>query len=45
LVDDELRVSSDIEALDPQLGGNVEAIDKGLMFHYIIRGHKVELNT
>jgi hypothetical protein len=44
LVDDELRISSDIEALDPQLGSNDEAIDKGLVFRYIVRGRNVELD-
>jgi hypothetical protein len=44
LVNDELRVSSNVEALDPQLGSNVEAVDKSLVFWYIVRDSEVELD-
>jgi hypothetical protein len=30
----------DVEVLDPQLGGNVEAVDKGLVFCYIVEAAK-----
>jgi hypothetical protein len=36
LVDDELRVTSDVEPLDPKLGGNVQAVDEVIIFRHIV---------
>jgi hypothetical protein len=36
LVDDELRVAMHIKLLDPELGGDAEAINKGLIFRHIV---------
>jgi hypothetical protein len=36
LVDNELRVATDVEPLDPDLGGDVQAIDESLIFRHIV---------
>jgi hypothetical protein len=38
LVDDELRVTTNVKPLDPELGGNAEVVDEGLVLHQIV-GH------
>jgi hypothetical protein len=36
LVNDEPRVASDIEPLDPKLSRDMETIDKGLILRYVV---------
>jgi hypothetical protein len=36
MVDDELRVTTDIKSLDPELDGDAHAIDEGLIFRHIV---------
>jgi hypothetical protein len=36
LVDDELRVTVNVEPLDPELSSDVQAIDEGLIFRHIV---------
>jgi hypothetical protein len=36
LVDDKLRVTTDVKPLNPELGSNVHAIDEGLILHHIV---------
>jgi hypothetical protein len=36
LVDHELRVTADVESLDPELGGDAQAIEEGLIFCYLM---------
>jgi hypothetical protein len=49
LVDDELRIVMDVKPLDPELGGDVQAVDEGLILHHIVScvemqsGHVEEL--
>jgi hypothetical protein len=36
LVDDKLRVTADVKPLDPELSGDVQAIDKCLVLYHIV---------
>ena len=42
LVDDELGVSSDVEALDAELDGDAEAAEEGLVLCHVVRHWKVQ---
>jgi hypothetical protein len=44
LVDDDLSVIPDVKPLDPELGGDAQAIDKGLELHHIIGHGEVQSN-
>ena len=44
MVDDELRIASNIEAPDPELDGNPQPIYKSLILCDIVRGHKMNTN-
>jgi hypothetical protein len=45
LIDDELRVSTDVKPLNPKFGGDVQAIDQGLVLHHIIGSAEVQSNN
>ena len=42
LVDDQLGVAPDVEALDAQLGGDTQAIDERLIFGHIVGGGEMD---
>jgi hypothetical protein len=42
LVDDELRVTAYVEALDTKLDGDVEATEKGLVLRHVVRRREVQ---
>jgi hypothetical protein len=42
LVDDELRVTSDIQTSDAQLDGDAQAINKHLILRHIVRSREVK---
>ena len=42
LVDDELRVTAYVEALDAKLDGNAEATEEGLVLRHIVRRREVQ---
>jgi hypothetical protein len=44
LVDDELRVIIDVKPLNPELGGDAQAVDKCLVFHHIVGHEEVQSN-
>jgi hypothetical protein len=44
LVYDELKVVMNVKSLNPELGGNAQAIDKCLVFHHTIGHVEVQLN-
>jgi hypothetical protein len=44
LVGDELRVAVDVKPLDPELSGNAQAVDEGLIFHHIVCRVEIQLN-
>jgi hypothetical protein len=44
LVDDELGVATDVKPLDPELDGDVEAVDKGLVPRHIVCGMEIQSN-
>jgi hypothetical protein len=36
LVDDDLRVTTNVKRLDPKLDSDAHAIDEGLIFHHVV---------
>ena len=42
LVDDELRVTAYVEALDAKLDGEAEATEEGLILRHIVRRREVQ---
>jgi hypothetical protein len=42
MVDYELRVSPDVEALDVDLDGDSEAAEEGLVLHHVVLGGEVQ---
>jgi hypothetical protein len=42
LIDHELRVSRDVEALDPGLDGDSEAAEEGLVLCHVVRGGEAQ---
>ena len=44
MVDDQLGVAPDVEALDAQLGGDTQAIDERLIFGHIVGGGEMDAN-
>jgi hypothetical protein len=42
LVDDELRVTASVEALDPQLDGDAQPVDQSLVLSHIVGRREVE---
>ena len=42
LVDDELRVTAHVEALDAELDDNAEATEEGLVLHHIVRHREMQ---
>jgi hypothetical protein len=44
LVDDELRVTTDVKPLDPELGGDAQAVDKVLILRHIVGRMEIHSN-
>jgi hypothetical protein len=44
LVDDKFRVTADVEPLNPELGGDGQAVDKFLVLYHIVSCMEVQLN-
>jgi hypothetical protein len=44
LANDQLRVTLDIESSDAELDGDGQAIDQHLIFRYIVRSRKIEVD-
>jgi hypothetical protein len=44
LVDDELRVAADVKPLNPELGGDAQAVDQCLIFYHIVGCEEVQSN-
>jgi hypothetical protein len=44
-VDGELEATTDVEPLDPEIGGDVQAIDEGLVLCHIVGRTKVQSNN
>jgi hypothetical protein len=44
LVNDELRVTVDVKPLDPELGGDVHAVNEGLILCHIVCCTKMQSN-
>jgi hypothetical protein len=44
LVDDELRGTTDVKPLNPELGGDAQAIDRCLVFCHIVGHAEVQSN-
>jgi hypothetical protein len=42
LIDDEIRVSMDVEPLNPKFGGNAQSIDEVLVLYHITGGTEVQ---
>jgi hypothetical protein len=45
LVDDELRVTAEVKLLDPELDGNAQAIDDGVILHNVVGHVEVQSNN
>jgi hypothetical protein len=45
LIDDEIRVSMDVEPLNPKFGGNAQSIDEVLVLYHITGGTEVQSNN
>jgi hypothetical protein len=44
LADDKFRVTADVEPLNPELGGDGQAVDKFLVLYHIVSCMEVQLN-
>jgi hypothetical protein len=45
LIDNKLRVSTDVKPLNPKFGGDAQAIDQGLVLHHIVGSAEVQSNN
>jgi hypothetical protein len=44
LVDDELRVTTEVKPLDPELDGDAQTVDVGIIFHHIVCHAEMQSN-